>query len=147
VLCRIEQSHDSPLCCTARSRDSLLCSIVQSADSGIAQSRNTYICNMKPDPVPDPDFERLKPRTMVFDPVLNPEPELDPDAVLEPVPDSVLDLVPDAVPDPMRGWATRSNDGRTHDSYIHCGSMRAYTVPGQWITLLLNCPPFMFPKR
>jgi hypothetical protein len=49
----------------------------------------------------------------------------------------------------VRGWATRSSDGRTHASYIliPCGSMPAYAVPGQWITLLLNRPPFTFLKR
>jgi hypothetical protein len=37
----------------------------------------------------------------------------------------------------VRGWATRSSDGRTHAGYIlNPGkSMRAYAVPGQRITL------------
>jgi hypothetical protein len=49
----------------------------------------------------------------------------------------------------VRGWATRSNDGRTHAGYIlnPSKSMRAYAVPGQWITLYSNRPPFTFPKR
>jgi hypothetical protein len=49
----------------------------------------------------------------------------------------------------VRGWATRSSDGRTHAGYIlNPGkSMRAYAVPGQRITLYSNRPPFTFPKR
>jgi hypothetical protein len=40
----------------------------------------------------------------------------------------------------VRGWATRSSDGRTHAGYIlNPGkSMRAYAVPGQWTTLLFK---------
>jgi hypothetical protein len=49
----------------------------------------------------------------------------------------------------VRGWATRSSDGRTHAGFIlNPGkSMRAYAVPGQWITLYSNRPPFTFLKR
>jgi hypothetical protein len=40
----------------------------------------------------------------------------------------------------VRGWATWSSDGHTHAGYIlNPGkSMRAYTVPGQRITLLFK---------
>jgi hypothetical protein len=49
----------------------------------------------------------------------------------------------------VRGWATRSIDGRTHAGYIlNPGkSMRAYAVPGQRITLLFKPPSFHVPEE
>jgi hypothetical protein len=49
-------------------------------------------------------------------------------------------VLPDSGNYNVRGWATRSRDGRTHAGYIlNPGkSMRAYAVPGQQITLLFK---------
>jgi hypothetical protein len=49
----------------------------------------------------------------------------------------------------VRGWATRSSDGRIHAGYIlnPSKSMRAYVVPGQRITLYLKPSSFHVPEE
>jgi hypothetical protein len=49
----------------------------------------------------------------------------------------------------VRGWATWSSVGRTHTGYIlnPVRSMRAYAVPGQWITILIKPSSFHDPEE